>query len=230
MGVRARWMGTNAYLCLFGFLGSWGQNPQSWLLLTPFFNFPIVQWTDKVILGVGYVTHGMYRCRNSSSCTNIEGEPMVTYGASCFAHKTEKIYLYRSKYGHWCIGQNLFDWFVVIIIWIFVSLNNMLEISFDCVAGSKLRRMKNGTLLKNTFTFTGSKLGKMKNGTLLKSCERDEEKWAQCCPCRVSFKLDHSRNILEHCVFILFMNVDLEGQLQLDGCPMSMTETWCLHI
>ena len=170
-----------------------------------------MQWTDKVILGVGYVTHGMYRCRNSSSFTNIEGEPMVTYGASCFAHKTEKIYLYRSKYGHWCIGQNLFDWFVIIIIWIFVSLNNMLQISFDCVAGSKL--------------------GKMKNGTLLKSCERDEEKWAQCCPCRVrSFKLDHSRNILEHCVFILFMNVDLEGQLQLDGCPMSMTETWCLHI
>jgi len=65
---------------------------------------------------------------------DIEGEPMVTYGASCFAHKTEKIYLYRSKYGHWCIG---------------------------------------------------SKLGKMKNGTLLKSCERDEEKWAQCCPCRI---------------------------------------------
>jgi len=65
---------------------------------------------------------------------DIEGEPMVTYGASCFAHKTEKIYLYRSKFGHWCIG---------------------------------------------------SKLGKMKNGTLLKSCERDEERWAQCCPCRI---------------------------------------------
>merc|ERR1719285_574382 len=61
-------------------------------------------------------------------------EPMVTYGASCFAHKKEKIYLYRSKYGHWCIG---------------------------------------------------SKLGKIKNGTLLKSCERDEEKWAHCCPCTI---------------------------------------------
>ena len=31
---------------------------------------------------------------------------MVTYGASCFAHKKEKLYLYRSKHGHWCIGQN----------------------------------------------------------------------------------------------------------------------------
>ena len=36
---------------------------------------------------------------------NMEGDPLVTYGASCFAHKREKIYLYRSKFGHWCIGE-----------------------------------------------------------------------------------------------------------------------------
>ena len=56
---------------------------------------------------------------------------------------------------------------------------------------------------------TGSKLGKMKNGTLLKSCERDEERWAQCCPCRVSVQLDHSRNISKHCAVIMhvFVNV-----------------------
>ena len=35
---------------------------------------------------------------------DIEGEPLVTLGASCFHHKEEKLYLYRSKYGHWCIG------------------------------------------------------------------------------------------------------------------------------
>ena len=35
---------------------------------------------------------------------DIEGEPMVILGASCFHHKQEKLYLYRSKYGHWCIG------------------------------------------------------------------------------------------------------------------------------
>ena len=38
--------------------------------------------------------------------------------------------------------------------------------------------------MKKVF-FTGSKLGKYKNGTILRSCEKDEDKWAQCCPCTV---------------------------------------------
>ena len=41
-------------------------------------------------------------------------------------------------------------------------------------------------MLTINFDFlAGSKLGKIKNGTLLKSCEKDEEKWAHCCPCTV---------------------------------------------
>ena len=39
-------------------------------------------------------------------------------------------------------------------------------------------------IMKNVF-FAGSKLGKYKNGTILRSCEKDEDKWAQCCPCTV---------------------------------------------
>merc|ERR1712115_520836 len=39
--------------------------------------------------------------------TDIEDEPVVSYGASCFKHTTDKTYLYRTKYGHWCIGTVL---------------------------------------------------------------------------------------------------------------------------
>jgi len=66
--------------------------------------------------------------------TDIEDEPVVSYGASCFKHTTDKTYLYRTKYGHWCIG---------------------------------------------------TVLGKFKRGALMRSCERDEEKWAQNCPCTI---------------------------------------------
>ena len=41
---------------------------------------------------------------------------------------------------------------------------------------------------QRVYSAPGSKLGKIKNGTLLKSCEPDEEKWAHCCPCKVTFQ------------------------------------------
>ena len=39
---------------------------------------------------------------------DIEGEALVHQGASCFLHQgAAGLYLYRTKYGHWCIGEIL---------------------------------------------------------------------------------------------------------------------------
>jgi len=38
---------------------------------------------------------------------DIEGDPMVCYGASVFRNEETKTYLYRSKYGNWVIGKTL---------------------------------------------------------------------------------------------------------------------------
>merc|ERR1712062_360911 len=38
---------------------------------------------------------------------DVEGEPVVTYGASCFQRKSGQTYLYRTQHGNWCIGSML---------------------------------------------------------------------------------------------------------------------------
>jgi len=43
---------------------------------------------------------------------DLEGEPMACYGAASFEHTKHKLegdrtYLYRSKFGYWCIGTTL---------------------------------------------------------------------------------------------------------------------------
>eukprot|EP00091_Calanus_sinicus_P011662 TRINITY_DN26309_c0_g1_i1.p1 TRINITY_DN26309_c0_g1~~TRINITY_DN26309_c0_g1_i1.p1 ORF type:complete len:137 (-),score=19.21 TRINITY_DN26309_c0_g1_i1:299-709(-) len=38
---------------------------------------------------------------------DIEGEPLVCYGACVFQNPETKCYLYRSKYGNWVIGKSL---------------------------------------------------------------------------------------------------------------------------
>lgn len=38
---------------------------------------------------------------------DIEDEPLVTHGASVFINVKEKIFLYRTKFGNWVIGDTL---------------------------------------------------------------------------------------------------------------------------
>ena len=42
---------------------------------------------------------------NFSQYDDLEGDPVSCYGAACFVNSVTKSYLYRSKYGYWCIGQ-----------------------------------------------------------------------------------------------------------------------------
>merc|ERR1712126_426152 len=38
---------------------------------------------------------------------DVEGQPVVTYGASCFQRQAGKSFLYRTKHGNWCLGTML---------------------------------------------------------------------------------------------------------------------------